>query len=40
MAAIVKVGSLQLQAQIRKKGWQAAFKAFEKNQKLPIGLNM
>jgi integrase len=30
MASIVKVGRLQYQAQVRKKGWPAAYKTFEK----------
>lgn len=30
MASIIKVGKLQYQAQIRKKGWPKAFKTFEK----------
>lgn len=32
MASIIKVGPLQYQAQIRKKGWPAAYKTFEKKQ--------
>lgn len=32
MATIIKVGPLQYQAQIRKKGWPAAYKTFEKRQ--------